>query len=90
MTQCRYCQGKEGETCTTETIKIDRRTYKRIPYARLENGSETTAACPDCGISHGGFHHADCPKELCPKCRAETLLVMCLYFDSEHLQSENP
>jgi len=33
--------------------------------------------CPDCNVAAGGYHHAGCDRELCPKCYRPLLSCAC-------------
>ena len=77
MADCRACGQlmPSALSCTTKRITFpDGETRERLRYSASDG-----KACPDCGVSDGGFHHLSsgsqvCEAELCPRCGGQLLV----------------
>jgi hypothetical protein len=90
---CWKCQKEMSDasvtTCTGDTfIKYpDGKILQRIPYNPRDAHFPHWFRCPDCNVVPGGYHHANCEQEHCPKCGGQ--LIGCSCFDNQGEDDED-
>jgi len=86
MAVCDYC-GQEMTDPTTKSCRSDSIIFpdgeclRPIPYAPEYGGPDRR--CHDCNVTRGGFHHAGCDMERCPRCGGQLISCGCLSAEME-------
>jgi len=80
MVKCGQCNQElsgpnAADSCTSDPIKFDGDPKKYPPSTY--HFDEPSGRCHDCNIKHGGFHHAGCDVERCPKCGGQLISCDC-------------
>lgn len=72
MIECGYChkQTSRAKGCAAFPIVCNGITYAQIKVGDHGDGQAgiRNAICPGCGAAYGNYHHAGCPREICPVC----------------------
>jgi hypothetical protein len=65
--------------------KDDPREYRAVPYGAEDDdwGAASGKDCHDCYCPSGGFHHAGCDVEQCPRCGSQAISCDCDMLDDE-------
>jgi len=83
MTICSVCDNemRERRSCLQANYKFkgDPTLYPPVPYGAEEEdwGGLSGKACRDCHCPPGGFHHAGCDIERCPRCQGQAIGCDC-------------
>lgn len=67
MTSCHHCGTPSGTRASCRAVPHDHgpgRWYDPLPVEVTDEG----IFCPECGAPVGGYHHAGCEREVCPRC----------------------
>ncbi len=75
---CEFCQ-QEMETAATCTgnhtaLFPDGERLPAVPYT---HPTDPEAACGDCNVGVGGYHHPGCARERCPRCHGQRATCNC-------------
>lgn len=65
--RCHHCGESSGARVSCRSIPFDHGPGLRfdpLPVTVMDEG----IFCPDCGAPVGGYHHAACEREICPRC----------------------
>jgi hypothetical protein len=59
--------------------------YRSVPYGSEDEdwGAKSGRNCGDCNCPPGGFHHAGCDVERCPRCGGQAIGCDCEPDDDE-------
>lgn len=84
MAVCRACDRDFGKSASCDAGKW--KGLAPVPYGSeagirehlLDKGLAIKDRCRDCGVAIGGFHHALCCVEECPKCHGQAWGCSCL------------
>ena len=87
MAICNQCKKEMGmvDTCDANKFKKFKDGTKYLSsnvfvFGIANNPSEKNInrRCVDCGIKYGGFHHAYCQYEQCPRCGGQLISCGCI------------
>jgi hypothetical protein len=96
---CVWCkQSFTVASCTVAQMVMDGVVYDRIRYGFEVSRCEMADAlaehfhrperCPDCGVALRQFHHADCDREQCPRCKRQLLSCWCSKREVNRLEND--
>jgi len=84
MAICQWCNQEmmKADSCKEEDVEFpDGSKLPQVPYEALSDYPD--ARCGDCNVKPGGFHHAGCDMERCPKCGGQLISCGCLDEEGE-------
>lgn len=84
---CEFCSRPFAGSSCLPTAVVEGVEYHRI--ADPNYGGENTA-CHDCATPRGGFHHAGCDMERCPRCLAQAIVCGCRWAGDGPENAEHP
>jgi hypothetical protein len=84
MAVCDWCHREmtTAASCSVDALHRNGRRFDLRPYG--DDSSRTSgAACGDCGVRHGGWHHPGCDVQPCPVCRNQLMSCGCRFDEDE-------
>jgi hypothetical protein len=89
MATCEDCHREMilAASCIANALDLAGERFWRIRYRAPRELNDPTIRCHDCGVRPGGYHHAGCDMELCPRCRGQ--LLSCGCWDDEDEEDDD-
>jgi hypothetical protein len=83
MAVCNACgtEMRQSSSCVEHSFRFkdDPVQYRAVPYGSEDEdwGAASGRNCHDCNCPPGGFHHAGCDVERCPRCGGQVIGCDC-------------